>query len=414
MLYCQHLQTQYNRENARICRQREEDDLIKEAAESSNSEAVHPMAFLLAEELDLPSVGETREGWVVEHRNNEILVDIGAKSEGVIPAQELQEIDPAIREQMTVGSQVIVYVVNLEDQHGNVIVSYTMAAAERDWVIAEELAKSQEIHEGEVVGQNRGGLLVKLGLLRGFVPNSQLSRERKFGSGTNPEALAKLIGTKISVKVLEVDAKRNRLILSEKAATQSRRKEKRAELLKTLQEGDEYEGRVINLADFGAFIDIGGIEGLVHLSELSWKRINKPGDILKVGDLVKVRVLNIDRDRERLALSMKQLEPDPWTMIEDTYQVGQLLEATVTKITKYGAFARLHDDYGLEGLIHISELSEEHIAHPSEVIEPSQTVTVRIIRIDPKQRQLGLSIKQVSSDKYVEADLALITAVQGS
>ena len=388
--------------------------MITEATESSNSEAVHPMAFLLSEELDLPSVGETREGWVVEHRNNEILVDIGAKSEGIIPAQELQEIDPAVREQMTVGSQVIVYIVNLEDQHGNVIVSYTKAAAERDWVFAEKLAKSQEIYEGTVVGQNRGGLLVKVGLLRGFVPNSQLSRDRKLGGGASTEALAKLVGTKIPVKVLEVDAKRNRLILSERAAAQSVRKAKRAELIGKLQEGDEYEGRVINLADFGAFIDIGGIEGLVHLSELSWKRINKPGDILKVGDSVKVRVLSIDRERERLALSMKQLEPDPWTVIEETYQIGQLLEATVTKITKYGAFARLHDDYGLEGLIHISELSEEHITHPSEVISASQAVTVRIIRIDPKQRQLGLSIKQVSSDKYVEADLALLTAVQGS
>jgi len=292
--------------------------------------------------------------------------------------------------------------------------SYAKAAQEQDWITATELLDNQEVYESKIIGYNRGGVLVKMGHIRGFVPNSQLSRERKFGSGTNPEALAKLVGTKISVKVLEVDAKRNRLILSERAATQSRRKEKRAELIQSLNEGDEYEGRVINLADFGAFIDIGGIEGLVHLSELSWKRINKPGDILKVGELVKVRVLNIDRDRERLALSMKQLEPDPWTMIEDTYQVGQLLEATVTKITKYGAFARLHDDYGLEGLIHISELSEDHIAHPSEVIEPSQTVTVRIIRIDPKQRQLGLSVKQVSSDKYVEADLALITAVQGS
>ena len=388
--------------------------MINQAAELDNSNTMHPMAFLLSEELNFPSVGEIREGWVVEHRNNELLVDIGAKSEGIISAQELQEIDPAIRETMSVGSQILVYIVSMEDQHGNVVVSYTKAAAEHDWVIAEKLAKTQEVYEGEIVGHNRGGLLVKFGNLRGFVPNSQLSRDRRLGNGTSEPELIKLIGKKISIKVLEVDSKRNRLILSERAASQTMRKVKRVKLLDSLKEGAEFEGRVINLADFGAFIDIGGVEGLVHLSELSWKRINKPSDILKVGDVVKVSVISIDRDRERLALSMKQLEPDPWTVIEETYQIGQLLEASVTKITKYGAFARLHDDYGLEGLIHISELSEEHVAHPSEVIHPSQTVTVRIIRIDPKQRQLGLSIKQVASDKYVEADLALLSAVQGT
>ncbi|MCA9926253.1 MAG: S1 RNA-binding domain-containing protein [Anaerolineales bacterium] len=382
--------------------------------ESGNSDATHPMAFLLSEELNLPAAGDIREGWVVEHRNNEILVDIGAKSEGIIPSQEVQELDKATLAQFEVGSQIHVYIVSTEDQHGNVVVSYTKAAAEQDWIVAEKLQQTQEVYYGKIMGHNRGGLLIKVGLLRGFVPNSQLSRERRQGNDLNGETSSKLIGKKIAVKVLEVDRKRNRLILSEKAAEQTLRQSKRAELLTTLKEGDTFEGQVINLADFGAFIDIGGIEGLVHLSELSWKRINKPSDILKVGDSVKVRVISIDQDKERLALSMKQLEADPWTIIDEKYHIGQLLEATVTKLTKYGAFARLHDDYGLEGLIHISELSEDHISHPNEVVKQAQKVAVRIIRIDPKQRQLGLSIKQVASDKYVEADLALLTAVEGS
>jgi small subunit ribosomal protein S1 len=384
--------------------------LINKQAESDNSDGAHPMAFLLSEELNLPTVGETRKGWVIEHRNNEILVDIGAKSEGIISGQELQEIDDQTRKEvLAVGNQILVYILETEDRHGNVVVSYTRAAAQRDWVLAKDLQKSQDVFKGAIIGTNRGGLLVKVGLLRGFVPNSQLSRSYQ---SNNSDKGSHKIGQSINIKVLEVDQNRNRLILSERAANQEVRKAKRVELLESLNEGDVHEGRVINLADFGAFVDIGGIEGLVHLSELSWKRINKPEELLKVGDKVKVSILSIDRDKERLALSIKQLEADPWTVIDEHYHIGQLLEATITKLTKYGAFARLHDEYSLEGLIHISELSEDHVNHPNEVVNASQTVAVRIIRIDAQQRQLGLSIKQVASDKYVEADLELLTAVE--
>lgn len=371
------------------------------------------MDFLLTEDFSLPSVGEIREGWVIEHRENEILVDIGTKSEGVIAGAELQKLDEQMLEELTVGNKVLVYVVDTEDRHGNIVVSYTKAAAERDWKVAEKHLNSEEIYEGKIIGHNRGGMLVKFGLLRGFVPNSQLgSQYRTHGGNRDSEELDKFIGKKLEVKVIEVDADRNRLILSEKAARQEKRQEERAEILASLKEGDVYEGHVINLADFGAFVDIGQIEGLVHLSELSWKRIRKPSDVLQVGDKVKVYVLNVDRERERLALSIKQLEPDPWTLVDQTYQEGQLIEATITKLTKYGAFARLHDDYELEGLIHISELSENHINHPSEIVKPSQKVTVRIIRIDPDQRQLGLSLKQVTSDQFVEADLEMLSTFQ--
>lgn len=368
----------------------------------------HPMEFLLAEELNLPTTGETRQGWVIEHRSNAILIDIGAKSEGVISGSELQQMDEDTRELLAVGNEVSVYIVNTEDQYGNVIVSYAKAAEELDWNTAEDLMASQEVYEGKVIGQNKGGLLVKLGQLRGFVPNSQISRRRNYGDKQN----GKMTNTKLQTKVIEVDRKRGRLILSERAAEKEARQAKRAEILGKLSEGDVLKGRVINLADFGAFIDVGGVEGLVHLSELSWKRVNAPADILEVGDEVEVYVLNIDEDRERLALSLKRMEPDPWTIIDEYYSVGQLLEATITKITKYGAFARLDDDYALEGLIHISELSENHVNHPRDVVQPSQTVTIRIIRVDKDQRQLGLSIKQVVSDKFVEADLEKLTTIQ--
>ena len=365
----------------------------------------HPMDFLLAEELNLPKIGETRQGWVIENRANAILIDIGAKSEGVISGSELQNMDDETRELLAEGNEVTVYIVNTEDQHGNVVVSYAKAAEELDWNKAEDLLASQDVYKGRVIGQNKGGLLVKLGQLRGFVPNSQVSRRSNFDDKNKSSNF-------IQTKVIEVDRKRGRLILSERAAEKEARQAKRAEILSKLEEGAVLKGRVINLADFGAFIDVGGVEGLVHLSELSWKRVNAPADILEVGDEVEVYILNIDQDRERLALSLKRLEPDPWTIIDEYYQVGQLLEASITKLTKYGAFARLDDDYALEGLIHISELSENHVNHPRDVVQPQQTVTVRIIRVDKDQRQLGLSIKQVVSDKFVEADLEKLTTIQ--
>jgi small subunit ribosomal protein S1 len=194
--------------------------------------------------------------------------------------------------------------------------------------------------------------------------------------------------------------------MSERAAAKESRAARRANLLESLQEGEIREGAVVNLTDFGAFIDIGGIEGLVHLSEMSWKRISNPAELVQLGDKVQVYVLSIDQERQRIALSMKRLEADPWSIVDELYQAGQLTEATITKLTKFGAFARLNDEYELEGLIHISEMSEERVNHPRDVVKPGDVVTVRIIRVDPEQRQLGLSLKQVASDKFLEADLA--------
>jgi small subunit ribosomal protein S1 len=369
----------------------------------------HPMDFLLNEELNLPTAGEIRQGWVVEHRGHEVLVDIGAKSEGIIPGREVELMDGAGREALQIGNEIPVYVVDPEDNNGNIILSYARAAEEQDWLAATELAESQAVYESKIVGFNRGGLLVRLGQIRGFVPNSQLRSDRFPHQTITPEDLQKLVGEPVRVKVLEVNRERNRLILSERAAHKEIREARRNDLLTRVAEGDTYQGRVINLTDYGAFVDIGGIEGLVHLSELSWKRVKNPGELLQVGDKVNVSVLSVDRDRQRIALSMKRLEADPWTMINELYQVGQLLEAAVTKLTKFGAFARLGDQYELEGLIHISELSEEHVNHPREVVKSGDNVMVRIIRIDSEQRQLGLSLKQVSSTRYMEADLALLT-----
>jgi small subunit ribosomal protein S1 len=368
----------------------------------------HPMNFLLNEELNLPTAGEIRQGWVVSQHGNEILIDIGAKSEGVIPNQEVEKLDKETRDLLAPGNEVFVFVVDPEDQNGNVILSYVRAAQEQDWQLAESLLNNQEVYEGSIIGFNKGGLLVRVGQLRGFVPNSQLELDRFNDRQITPPQLQKMVGKTLSAKVIEVSKERNRLILSERAAGKELREAKRNRLLDSIEEGSSFDGRVVNLTEYGAFVDIGGIEGLVHVSELSWKRVKKPADILQVGDKVKVAVISIDQDKQRIALSMKRLEADPWTEIDKLYQEGQLIEATITKLTKFGAFARLNDEYELEGLIHISELSEDHVEHPREVLKPSDIVMVRIIRIAPEQRQLGLSIKEVSSARYIEADMAIL------
>ena len=375
----------------------------------------HPMSFLLTEDLSvgIPAEGEVRLGVVVEHRNNEILVDIGAKSEGIIPSREFETLDAETREQLALGNEVLVAIIDPEDKNGNIILSFTKAVEEQDWLNAQKLLDTQDVYQGKVIGYNRGGLLVRMGQVRGFVPSSQLNANRQRGAQSgSEEQLRGMVGDILFAKVIEVDRERNRLILSERAAAKEIRESQRKHLFEDLAEGQTRTGRVVNLADFGAFVDIGGIEGLIHLSELSWKRVNHPADKLTLGQNLDVYILSVDHDRQRVALSLKQLEADPWTIINERYQVGQLVEVSVTKLTKYGAFARLDDEYELEGLIHISELSDDHVKHPRDVVQKSQVVAARIIRVDPEQRQLGLSLKQVNSDQFMAADLAMAAVAE--
>lgn len=373
--------------------------------------AEHPMNFLLDDDqsFGFPKTGDIRVGQVVDTRNGVILVDIGAKSEGIISSSEISDLDDEMLDLLAVGNEVSVYVVTPDDRDGNIILSYRKSMEEEDWQMVQNLLENQEIHEGTVSGSNRGGLLVKVGMLRGFVPTSHLKHER-LGRGPRSENEVRLrsnIGDDIVTKVIEVDRSRNRLILSERAALKEVRAGQLNRLMSELQEGDVCDGRVVNLADFGAFVDIGGAEGLVHISELSWKRVSHPSQVLEIGDECKVYVLKIDKERNRIALSLKRLEPDPWTAIDEYYKDGDLLEATVTKLTKFGAFARINDDYQIEGLIHISELSTDHVEDPNDIVTRDEIVSVRVIRVDRTRRQLGLSMKQVTSVRYLESDLAL-------
>ncbi|MCB0035000.1 MAG: S1 RNA-binding domain-containing protein, partial [Anaerolineales bacterium] len=336
---------------------------------------------------------------------NEVLVDIGAKSEGIINSREVENMDDDTRERLAVGKQISVYVVSSEDQHGNIVLSYEQAAAEAGWTYAKDLLDSQETYDSQILGYNKGGLLTKIENVRAFIPASQLGGPPSSGTSTD-DYLSQFVGQTLETKVIEVDRSRNRLILSARAAAKRLREKQKKKLLITLNEGDVVQGKVVNLERFGAFVDIGGLQGLVHLSEISWKRISHPADEVSIGETLDVYVLSIDHDKQRVALSMKRLSQDPWNTIEDVYQTGQLVEVTITKLERYGAFARLNDNVGLEGLIHVSELSEDRIQKPSDIIQKGDVVTSRIIRIDPEQRQLGLSIKQVSSGKFLELDLA--------
>ena len=371
------------------------------------------METLLEQEglsLDFPTQGEIRTGVIARLGGNEILVSIGTKSEGIISGREKELIPPDEYKSLEVGQEIPVYVVDPEDQNGNVVLSYIRAREERDWQIVEELLESGETHSGKIIGYNKGGLIVPIGSLRGFVPASQVSvlRRAEGGTETPEQRWGKMVNDPIDVRVIEVDRERRRLILSERLALQETRETLKDRLLDELQEGAVRTGRVTSLADFGAFVNIDGADGLVHLSEITWERIQHPNEVLKVGQEVQVKVISMDRDRKRIGLSIRQLQPDPWLKKVENIKEGQLVEGTITHLTKFGAFARLAED--LEGLIHVSELSEQRVAHPKEVVKEGDVVTLRVIKIDPERRRIGLSLRKVDSPAYADLDWKMALA----
>ena len=360
--------------------------------------------------------GQIVPGTVVHVSPNEVLVDIGAKCEGIVPERELERMPPAERDGIHVGDEVLVYIVNPEDTNGNIILSLSRAQVARDWREARRLFESEEIIERKVVGYNRGGVIVHLGKVRGFVPGSQLAStrvaDRSAAGPGGEERWAALVGETLKLKIIEVDQQRNRLILSERAALRDWHKAQRERLLSELTEGEVRRGRVINLADFGAFIDLGGIDGLVHLSELSQKRVTHPREVVEIGQEVEVYVLRVDRERGRVALSLKRLQPDPWASVEERYQEGQLVEGVITRLTKWGAFASIVGDEAIEGLIHISELDAGPVVHPRDVVQPGQVVTLRVIGVDAPRHRLALSLKQAAQGEFMGQDWQEVLAAE--
>jgi len=378
---------------------------VAEGGEVRPENEQHPMSALMDDALTFRRLqpGDIIDGEIVSVTPTEVLVDVGAKSEGVVPSKELERLGREGLESLKVGQSIPVYVVRAEDRDGNLILSLRRAEEEGDWRQAEKLYEQGEALESSVAGFNKGGLIVRLGKLRGFVPASQLLPEHRGSDAQEPEQRwARLVNTSIHVRIIELNRKRKRLILSERAAQRQVRDAQKSELLENLRAGEVRHGVVSSLADFGAFVNLGGADGLIHLSELSWNRAAKPRDILKVGQEVDVYVLSVDNEKKRIALSLKRLEQEPWTTAESRYHIGQLVEGTITRLANFGAFALVNDE--LEGLIHISELSDSRINHPQEVVHEGEKHVMRVIRIDPKRRRMGLSLKRVADPEYADLD----------
>jgi small subunit ribosomal protein S1 len=383
---------------------------------AENAQGEHPnnqtMESLLESEsmsVELPQVGEIRKGVVASIGANQILISVGAKSEGVVAGRELEQLSAEERAALQVGQEVNVYVLNPEDQNGNVVLSFKRAQEEMSWENVEKMIADETVIDTKIIGFNKGGLIAAVGNLRGFVPSSQISAMRRSQStGDTPEQRwQKMVGQPISVRIIEVDRERRRLILSERSVNTESRSSMKDRVISELEEGKVYTGKVTSLADFGAFVNINGADGLVHLSELSWERLNHPKEILEVGQEVQVKVINVDREKKRIGLSMRALQDDPWKSRVEKYSVGQLVEGTITRLTKFGAFARLEGD--IEGLIHISELSENRVEHPKEVLKEGDVKTLRVIRIDGEQHRVGLSLRKVDSAAFADKDFKMLT-----
>jgi small subunit ribosomal protein S1 len=330
--------------------------------------------------------GEVVTGNVVRIDKDEVLVDIGYKSEGVIPAGELsirKSVDP--REEVSLGEEVDAMVLTKEDQDGRLIMSKKRARFEKAWRRIEAAAESGEPVIGSVIEVVKGGLIIDLGV-RGFLPASLVDIRRV-------PNLDEYLGTQIETKVIELNRSRNNVVLSRRAVLEEERKEVRQQILDRLQPGLVVEGQISNIVDFGAFVDLDGIDGLIHISELSWSHVNHPSEILGIGDTVQVKVLDIDRDRQRISLGLKQTQEDPWQRIVDTYNINDELAGKVTKVVTFGAFVEVLD--GVEGLVHISELAGHHVESPREIVHPGDEIRVKILEIDSERRRLSLSAKRV-------------------
>jgi small subunit ribosomal protein S1 len=337
-----------------------------------------------------PHRGEIRDAIILQIEPNEIIVDMGAKQDGIVTAQDLERLDPEFRQSLNVGQNVPVYVLNPRDSDGNLIVSINMGLQQYDWDSARALIDSDEVVEVTVTGHNRGGVLVRWKMLEGFIPSSHMVTVSAGLQGNERrDALNALIGQKLGVKVIEVDQDRRRLIFSEREAQREWRAQQKARLLSELKEGDVVRGTVTGLRDFGAFVNLGGADGLIHVSELAWHRVDHPRDVLKVGDEIDVYVLSLDRQSNRIALSRKRLLPDPWESALESYHEGMLVEGTVTNVVDFGAFIALDD--GLEGLLHLSEMGDGTLKEPYSYVKKGDRLQLRISRLEPEQRRVGFT-----------------------
>lgn len=337
--------------------------------------------------------GRVVRGTVVRVSPTSIVVDIGAKCEGVIEGRELEHLDPSVVASLKPGDEISVCIVNADGPCGEIVLSLARAQLAKDWKQVKAMQERGETLTVTTTSANRGGLIADVGQLRGFIPASQLSPSRNVPRISDPrclEVLQEMVGQCMEVQIIEIDPERNRLILSERAA--ERGAGSKRELFSSLKEGEIRRGRVSNLADFGAFVDMGGIDGLVHLSEMSWKRLEHPSEMLHVGQEVQVLVLSVEEERQRVALSIKRLSDDPWETIAERYQEGQVVDCCITRLSRWGAFACIVGDEAIEGLVPASELSEGRADHLADHFKPGQVLRLTIARIEPERHRLALSL----------------------
>ena len=340
--------------------------------------------------------GDLVDGTVVKIEHDEVLVDIGFKSEGVIPLRELsirKDADPS--DIVNLGDKIEALVLQKEDKDGRLILSKKRAEYERAWISVEEKFKAGETVTGEVIEVVKGGLILDIGL-RGFLPASLVDLRRV-------KDLDMYLGTELEARVIEMDRNRNNVVLSRRVLLEEGRKNERAEILSKLVKGMRLKGTVSSIVDFGAFVDLGGIDGLVHISELSWNHVNHPSEVVKVGDEVEVEVLDVDLQRERISLGLKQTTEDPWLKLIESYPVGTIVDGKVTKVVPFGAFVELGNN--VEGLVHISEMAAKHIDTPAQVVKVGQDVKVKVMDINPDRRRISLSMKAAAHDLGFEVEV---------
>ncbi len=344
-------------------------------------------------DLDMPTRGDLRKGVIVEVRSSEILVNVGSKRDGVVSQSDLSRLDPEFVQNLVVGQEVDVVVSRQPDDEGTFVLSISEAQQQKDWIFAQTLLDSGEITPHRVIGYNKGGLTVEFNQLRGFVPASHIvDMPRNLSEDQRREQFESRINRELNLIVIEVERRRRRLVMSEMLAERKLRDAAKEQLFDTLRVGDVIDGEVRSIRPFGAFVDIGGADGLLHVSEIEWTPLAHPRDVLQVGDPVKVQVIRLDPENQRIALSRKRVLPNPWTGIEDRYHPGSIVQIKITRVVDFGAFAQLEP--GVEGLIHISELADIAVAEPLKTVRSGDVIDVKILRIDPSRQRVGLSRRQ--------------------
>ena len=365
--------------------------------------------------------GEIIEGSVMKSDPDGIYLNIGHKEEGFIPPNEMKSITSEEFKEISEGDSLIAFVLRPES-HDGPILSIDRARGEEGWRDLQKLMESDEPIDGVILGFNRGGCILEVANVQGFVPMSQLVtiahenlQPPEDTQGSEDESMldgSEYVGKPLTVKVLEVNRARNRAIFSERSAMKEQREAQKAELIQVLEEGEIRKGRVTGISNFGAFVDLGGADGLIHISELSWGMVNSPEEIVSVGQEIDVFVLKVDKEGMKIALSLRRIHPEPWDTITERYQVGDIVQATITKLADFGAFARLEDS--IEGLIHVTEISGSEISHPQEVVSEGDLLDVKILRIESDRKRLGLSIKQAQEGYIPDQEEADLDAVEES